>query len=98
MSAKFSQTVRSIERDHFASSLALALGAALVLMAWVAWAVFAKVGVIEASRTARLEASVVVHPVQVEVAGRVLRNEVTLGRIVREGDVLLELDSRAEEL
>jgi hemolysin D len=98
MAAKFSQTVRSIERDHFASSLLLAFGAALVLVAWVAWGVWARVGVIEASTTARLEASEVVHPIQVEVAGRVLRNEVVLGRVVTKGDVLLQLESRNEEL
>jgi membrane fusion protein (multidrug efflux system) len=98
MSIPFSRTMRALEGDGF-GRIAVAVAIIAVLLAgWVSWALFARVGVLVRSTSARLEVGQKAHPVEPAVAGRVARNLLVLGREVKEGDVLVELDATATQL
>ena len=72
--------------------------AIVTFAAWTAWMVLARVAVVEATPSARLEVEQASHPIQTPVAGRVSRIDLHLGREVRAGDVLFELDADAQRL
>jgi len=98
MSNSFHRTNLSLESDHRKIS-AIILTAGLVLAgAWVAWAGRAQVTRYEVSDSARLEITAATYPVQASVSGRLVAHTLTLGREVRAGEVLAELDSSAEQL
>lgn len=83
--------------SHRPSLVGLAVGAGF-LAGWGAWLILARVSVYEVSGQARLEADRAAYVVQVPVAGRVLRANLHIGRDVRAGDVLVELDAEPERL
>jgi membrane fusion protein (multidrug efflux system) len=56
------------------------------------------VTVYEATATARLEVDSAVYPIEAAVSGRVIRNHLALGREVKSGDILAELEADAERL
>jgi len=98
MAATFSRTLRSLSDDTSGASLATMGLAALLLVAWGGWFVGAKVRLLETSETARLETAGVAHPIQPWVTGKVTISNLSLDREVHAGDVLVEIDSRAEQL
>jgi multidrug resistance efflux pump len=59
---------------------------------------FGKVAIYEVSDAARLEANQAAHPVGAPSSGRVISSDLVLGRNVKAGDVLVELDSSQERL
>src|SRR4051812_9323470 len=97
MPALFSRTLRSLEGKGTASR-AVALTAAPLVLAWAGWFVCGKVTVYEVTEKARLEVVRAARPVAAQVGGRVVETRLTIGREVREGDVLVVLDSEAERL
>ena len=52
----------------------------------------------EVSDTARLEVNGAAYPIQANVSGRLVASQLVLGREVRAGDVLAELESNDERL
>jgi membrane fusion protein (multidrug efflux system) len=66
--------------------------------AWIAWAFCARVTRYEVSDSARLEVSAAAYPVQASISGRLISSKLALGREVQAGEVLAQLDSRAEQL
>lgn len=75
---------------------------AIVLIAglggvWSGWLITARVPVYQSSAAARLEVERV-HPVAATVVGRVVSTALVLGREVKEGDVLLEVEADRERL
>ena len=52
----------------------------------------------ETSTLARLEATAAAHPVDARMLGRVVSVNLTVGSIVRSGDILVELEADAERL
>jgi multidrug resistance efflux pump len=70
----------------------------LLLGAWGAWFALARLPVYETSDRARIEVLRATHPVDSPVAGRVTEVRVALGAMAAEGDVLLRLDTSAEQL
>src|SRR5581483_11428165 len=66
--------------------------------AWVAWAFRARITRYEVSDSARLEVTSAAYPVQASVSGRLITNRLILGHDVQAGEVLVELDSSAEQL
>lgn len=72
-----------------------ATAGALLLAAWFAWFVFARVSVYAVSHSARLEVQSAPHPVDAPVGGRVVASRLVLGTAVREGEVLVQLDAEA---
>lgn len=95
MSTPFSRTTRALGADTgrralWAWALALVLGGA-----WLAWFALARITVWEVSRQARVEVQQAAHPVVALQGGALLRSQLELGRSVKAGQVLVELDDRA---
>src|SRR5712692_3604000 len=98
MSTAFSRTLRSLERDGFRRYFWGFSLAILLLGAWLAWFCLSPVGRYEVSDTARLEVNQAMYLVQAPITGRVVASHLVLGRMVRAGDILVDLDSKPERL
>jgi membrane fusion protein (multidrug efflux system) len=98
MPSSFSRTFRSLEVESEGRTRAALLGAALILGAWSAWFVLARLSVYVASDTAKLEVARATDPVDAPVSGRVIELNVALDAVVKEGDVLAVLDSETQRL
>src|SRR6266496_4333512 len=61
--------------------------------AWAAWFVLARVPVYESSLTARVEVDGAMRPIDAPLAGRIVVSNLALGRRVRAGEILAELDA-----
>lgn len=70
----------------------------LFVGAWATWLVGSRVPVYAVSASARLELDRAAHPVSAAVAGRVVSTTLRSGADVAEGDVLVELDVRTQNL
>lgn len=98
MPTPFTRTTQVLEAAtgrgaHWAWALA-----GVLLSAWAGWFVFGRLSVLEPSRRARLEVQQAAHPVPALQAGRIVATHLTMGRAVRAGDVLLEIDAAAVRL
>src|SRR4029079_11488305 len=98
MSTAFSRTLRSLQADSFARPAAGLLIAASLTGAWAMWSVLAHVTLYELSTSARLEVEQAAAPLQAPLSGRVLTVHMPIGREIAAGDILLELDSKVEQL
>ncbi len=78
--------------------MAVLLTALVLLSAWLVWAFRAHITRYEISDSARLEVAAAAYPVQASVSGRLVFSQLVLGKEVRSGDVLVELDSNSERL
>jgi multidrug resistance efflux pump len=97
MPTAFSRSLRSLGADGFRLSVAgLGAGAAL-LAVWTGWAVVSRITLVGVSGQARIEADRAAHAIQSPVLGRVVRSNLTVGREVKAGDVLLELETEKEQ-
>jgi multidrug resistance efflux pump len=98
MPTAFSRTLRLLNADGYRGTALGILAVALLLGAWTAWCVRAQVTVREVSSTARLEVDRAVYPIQSPTAGRVAETWLAVGRQVHAGDLLVKLDTSAEQL
>lgn len=98
MSVHFSETMRSLALDCFRPSMLALCFVAVVLISWLFWFGTARVSVYEISTKARLEVDAAVRPVTSSYEGRVVASNLTVGRDVNAGDVLVEIESEAERL
>src|SRR5262245_1192645 len=98
MSATFSETMRSLSLDRFRPSIIALLLVTTLLFGWLVCFGTARVSVYEVSTIARLEAGAAVHPVVSSSEGRVILTRLVVGDEVKEGDVLVEMESEAERL
>jgi membrane fusion protein (multidrug efflux system) len=71
---------------------------ALGLAGLVAWAVCARVPVMKVSSQGRIEPHNAVYRLEPSAAGRVVRSLLNLDEEVKQGDLLIEFDSRSEQL
>jgi len=94
MATAFSRTLHALKSDRGRGVSIAALMAAALVGGWVAWGSLASVAVYETTANARLEASLATSAIQSQVAGRVLESKLTVGRAVKAGDVLVQLDDR----
>jgi multidrug resistance efflux pump len=93
----FPRTMRALQTDGMTPTvLGLILMTALIAV-WCCWLALGRVSVYETSAAARLEVEHV-QPVAAGVAGRVVKSYLSLGRQVRSGDVLLEIEAERESL
>ncbi len=98
MPAPFPRTLRSLREDGLrAVATPLAVGTA-ILVAWASWFSLAEVRIYERSEVARVEVDGAAQAIQTPVSARVVASYLVLGRTVRAGEVLVELDSQAEAL
>jgi membrane fusion protein (multidrug efflux system) len=98
MSTAFSRTLRSLNADGFGRPAAAISAAACLAGIWGAWCGLAHVTLYEITGNARIEVGRAVTPVQSPMTARVMSAQLTLGREVHVGDVLVELDSEPEQL
>jgi len=97
MASAFFRSIRSLEADNSQRSyLGLALAAAL-LAAWMLWFFLAHVSVYAVTNKADLEVDRAAHPVESIVGGRVVATHMAIDQEVKVGDVLVELDSGAQQ-
>jgi membrane fusion protein (multidrug efflux system) len=97
MASTFFRSIRSLDADNSQRSyLGLAL-ASFLLAAWMIWFFLARVSVYAVTNKADLEVDRAAHPVESAVSGRVVATHLALDQQVKAGDVLVELDSGAQQ-
>lgn len=98
MSTGFPRTARTLTRESPVLATVTVVCAIVLLGAWGAWLVLARVSLTETSSSARLEVLRATHPVESSVAGRVVETRVVLDASIAQGDVLVRLDASVERL
>ena len=98
MSTAFSRTLRSLKADGFRLSISGIAVAILLIGSWVAWAFLARFSVYETTSTARVEVDQASYAIQSPLLGRIIKTQLDIGRQVKAGDVLVELDAQPENL
>ncbi|MBV9268688.1 MAG: HlyD family efflux transporter periplasmic adaptor subunit [Acidobacteriaceae bacterium] len=98
MSESFDRITHSLRRDTGLGSFLSLIVSFLFISAWGIWAFRAQITRYEVSDSARLEVNASAYPVQSPLSERVASSSLALGRQVREGDVLVELDAGAARL
>ena len=97
MAYPFERTLRSLSYESETHVLFVALMAVCV-GGLVTWSVFAEVPLVKVSAQARIEPHNAVYRIEPPGAGRVVRSMLNLGEDIKEGDLLIEFDTRAERL
>lgn len=97
MSTAFSRSMRTMGADGFRRSAAGIVAAAALLAIWTGWALLSRITLLEVSGNARVEVDRAVYPVQAPMLGRVVRSELAVGREVKAGEVLVELEAVSEQ-
>ena len=98
MANAFSSTTRSLRTDTAVISWLGWLASGLLLSLWLIWFFFARVTVYETSTQARLEVQNAAHPLTNGVSGSLAKMDIVLSQDVVKGQILLQLDDRAEQL
>jgi membrane fusion protein (multidrug efflux system) len=94
----FSRTLRSLEADRFRGTALVFAGVACLIGLWVYWATRSHVALYEVTENARLEIDNAVYPLQAPMGGRITSASLVIGQEVKEGDVLVELESDPQTL
>jgi multidrug resistance efflux pump len=89
--------MQALDADGMSPTLLAVILVAGLGGVWTSWLALARVPVYQLSEVARLEVERI-HPVAAPVMGRVVATSLLLGRDVRQGDVLLEVDADREWL
>jgi multidrug resistance efflux pump len=97
VAASFPHTLRALETNGTRPTIFGLILITAILAVWSAWLWRGQVAVYEVSTTARLEVEHV-HAVGATVGGRVAASYLALGRRVRRGDVLLDIEADRETL
>ena len=93
----FFRTLRAVEAERKRGWISLAVGVTLAL-AWVVWALTARITLYASTTFARVEATRSSHPIAPQVDGRVVHVRMPIGSVVATGDILVELDSEPQTL
>src|SRR5678815_3645777 len=91
MSIAFSRSMRLFDASDFRGPILRIFVAVVVLGGWFVWAWQARVSLYEVANTARLEVEHAAYPIEAQVSGRVVNNNLVLGQRVQAGQ-LVELD------
>lgn len=98
MPTGFSRTLRDLGADRFRLSLAGMACVCGLLAGWIAWALESRITLYEVSASARLEIDRAAFAVESPLSGSVTGEHLSIGREVKQGDVLVELDSTPDRL
>jgi hemolysin D len=98
MAYPFERTLRSLNGYESGTRVLLVVLVTLALGGLVAWAVGARVPVMKVSSQGRIEPHNAVYRLEPPAAGRVVRSMLNLDEQVKEGDLLIEFDTRSERL
>lgn len=94
----FIRSLKSLEGDGAGYSTAGLAASALLMAAWGCWSSFTEVKLHAVTPKARLEVDNAITPLQTPAAGRVVVTRLAVGKKVKAGDVLVEIDTRGERL
>jgi membrane fusion protein (multidrug efflux system) len=97
MPTAFVRTLRSHEADGFGRSTGILLLALAILGGWIAWCLLGRLTLYEISQSARVEIDRANNVVQSPMPGRITRTYLSIGRPVRSGDPLVELEASTEQ-
>lgn len=95
MATPFSRTTRALAAESGRGALWAWAAVLLLGGAWLAWFVFGRVTLWEVTPMARLEVQTAAHPVAALQGGALRVSQLALGRRVKAGELLAELDDRA---
>jgi membrane fusion protein (multidrug efflux system) len=98
MTIVFSRATQALAADHGRCSRWGIFLAAAILGVWSTWGCLASLAVYAVTDTARLEVACAVYPIETPVDGRVVATHLALGREVRDGEVLVELEAESQRL
>jgi hemolysin D len=98
MAYPFERTLRSLNGYESGTRVLLVGLVALGLGGLITWAVSARVPVMKVSSLGRIEPHNAVYRLEPQGAGRVVRSLLNLDEHIKEGDLLIEFDTRAERL
>jgi len=98
MLCPFARSERSLAGDSPRRLLWGLFLAAVLLTGWGSWFLLARVAVYAVSDKADIEVDRAAHPVEAQFSGRVVSSRLGLDQEVRVGEVLVELDSDAQQL
>ncbi len=98
MAYPFDRTLRSLNGYESGTRVLLVALVMVGLGGFVAWAIVAKVPIVKVSSEGRIEPHNAVYRIEPPSAGRVVRSLLNLDEYVKEGDLLIEFDTRAERL
>ena len=98
MAYPFERTLRSLNGYESGTRVLLIILVMLGLGGLVAWAVGARVPVMKVSSQGRIEPHNAIHRLEPPGAGRVVRSMLNLDEEIKEGDLLIEFDTRSERL
>lgn len=98
MSSHFPRSLRTLEDDSWRRTVILFSAIILFLSLWATWFIRGRVALYAPSDAARLEVDRESHPVDAPVAARIIAVHLSVNRLVKVGDVLLELDAIPERL
>jgi membrane fusion protein (multidrug efflux system) len=97
MPTAFNRTFRSLDADGARWTICGIVAAAAIAGGCAWWSTRTPVTLYAATAAARIEVDSAVYPVASPLAGRVTVARLAIGREVQEGEVLVELDSAAEQ-
>ena len=98
MQTPFSKTLRSLNSTRSKRMLFMLLAVIFVLGSWLLWFFFSKLTIYEISDSARLEVDASIYPIEAPLDGKIVKTNLPLGKEVKQGDFLIQLDARNEEL
>jgi hemolysin D len=98
MAYPFDRTLRSLNGYESGTRVLLVALVMVGLGGFVTWAVVARVPIVKVSSEGRIEPHNAVYRIEPPSAGRVVRSMLNLDEYVKEGDLLIEFDTRAERL
>jgi hemolysin D len=98
MAYPFDRTLRSLNGHESGTRVLLVVLVMLGVSGLTAWAAVAKVPIVKVSAQARIEPHNEVYRLEPPSAGRVVHSLLKLDEEVKEGDPLIEFDTRAERL
>ncbi len=98
MPTPFTRCARSLAADGFKRPALSILFVATLLSGWLVWLAIAEVELYETTGEARLEVDHAAHPIEALVGGRVTAVHLKVGREVKAGDTLIEMETESQRL
>ncbi|MBC2669666.1 HlyD family secretion protein [Novosphingobium piscinae] len=98
MAVSFSRTARALETERGRGARVLLLAAMALFLAWAGWFFLGRINLYEVSRQARIEVTAASRTLAAEHGGRLVASGLYIGRRVRAGEVLAELDAEPQKL
>jgi membrane fusion protein (multidrug efflux system) len=94
----FPRTDERLQGGRDATTAWVLIGAVLLIAAWLAWAMVARVSLYAVSTEARVELESATYPISSPFLGRVVSADLRVGRSVQRGELLVEIDSMPQQL